>query len=192
MEEKIKKILFGDEGAKEARVRVKASRSVWVIGPNNWEIIPCDEQGNLLPSSKLGELGYQIIYVYPPSLLRASKDIEKVKEDSDRIRLDWLITILYCINTAKSRGIGKDIIFAISDKQIDEFKLAWNSVLEYTSKEPTNGYEVSIYVLGMLVKEAIKDSKVYYVVGTNKNGGDKYYLTDCVLLADNDNLVKIS
>jgi hypothetical protein len=180
--------------AKEEK-KVVYDKVVYLIGPNQWEVVPCDEQGNLLPPSELKSLGYYIAYIFSPGLPEKVKisisDVEKYQEIIKSLMLSWMIKILELVYTAKSRNINKEIVFCLFEHQVDIFKLAWNTLVEFKDKKPENPEELLYKSLSVLLLMGLENSKVYMVVGTNKNGGPKYYLSDSILLYSDGNLEKL-
>jgi len=184
------------EPTKEERKKIIFDKVIYIIGPNNWEVVPCDEQGNILHPSKTHELGYQIVFIFPPGLpekIRISiSEIEKYQEKLKEITISWIIKIVELIYTAKSRNISKEIVFCLYEPQLDIFKLAWNTLIEFKDKNLENPEELLYKSLGILFVNGLeKNSKVYIVVGTNKNGGPKYYLNDGILLYSDGNFERL-
>jgi hypothetical protein len=157
--------------------------------------VPCDEQGNLLPPSELKNLGYYIAYIFSPGLPEKVKisisDVEKYQEIIKKLMLAWMVKIVELVYTAKSRNINKEIVFCLFEHQVDIFKLAWNTLVEFKDKKPENSEELLYKSLSVLLLMGLENSKVYMVVGTNKNGGPKYYLSDSILLYSDGNLEKL-
>ena len=180
--------------AKEEK-KVVYDKVVYLIGPNQWEVVPCDEQGNLLPPSELKNLGYYIAYIFSPGLPEKVKisisDVEKYKEVIKNLMLAWMVKIVELVYTAKSRNINKEIVFCLFEHQIDIFKLAWNTLLEFKDKKPENPEELLYKSLSVLLLMGLEGSKLYMVVGTDKGGGPKYYLSDSILLYSDGNLEKL-
>jgi len=175
--------------------KVVYDKVVYLIGPNQWEVVPCDEQGNLLPPSELKNLGYYIAYIFSPGLPEKVKisisDVEKYKEVIKNLMLAWMVKIVELVYTAKSRNINKEIVFCLFEHQIDIFKLAWNTLLEFKDKKPENPEELLYKSLSVLLLMGLEGSKLYMVVGTDKGGGPKYYLSDSILLYSDGNLEKL-
>jgi hypothetical protein len=175
--------------------KVVYDKVVYLIGPNQWEVVPCDEQGNLLPPSELKNLGYYIAYIFSPGLPEKVKisisDVEKYQEIIKKLMLAWMVKIVELVYTAKSRNINKEIVFCLFEHQVDIFKLAWNTLVEFKDKKPENSEELLYKSLSVLLLMGLENSKVYMVVGTNKNGGPKYYLSDSILLYSDGNLEKL-
>jgi hypothetical protein len=168
--------------AKQEERKVIYDKVVYLIGPNTWEVVPCDEQGNLLPPSELKNLGYYIAYIFSPGLPEKVKisisDVEKYQEIIKNLMLAWMVKIVELVYTAKSRNINKEIVFCLFEHQVDIFKLAWNTLVEFKDKKPENPEELLYNLLSILLLMGLEGSKLYMVVGTNKNGGPKYYLSD--------------
>jgi hypothetical protein len=175
--------------------KVVYDKVVYLIGPNQWEVVPCDEQGNLLPPSELKNLGYYIAYIFSPGLPEKVKisisDVEKYQEIIKNLILAWMVKIVELVYTAKSRNINKEIVFCLFEHQIDIFKLAWNTLVEFKDKKPENSEELLYKSLSILLLMGLENSKVYIVVGTDKGGGPKYYLSDSILLYSDGNLEKL-
>jgi len=180
---------------KREEKKVIYDKVVYLIGPNQWEVVPCDEQGNLLPPSELKNLGYYIAYIFSPGLPEKVKisisDVEKYQEIIKNLMLSWMIKILELVYTAKSRNINKEIVFCLFEHQVDIFKLAWNTLVEFKDKKPENPEELLYNLLSILLLMGLEGSKLYMVVGTDKDGGPKYYLTDSILLYSDGNLEKL-
>jgi hypothetical protein len=181
--------------AKQERKKIIYDKLVYLIGPNTWEVVPCDEQGNLLPPSELKNLGYNIVHTYPPGIPEKVKisisDVEKYQEIIKDLMLSWMVKIVELVITANSRNIYKEIVFCLFEPQVDIFKLAWNTLVEFKDKKPENRGEALYKSLSILLLMGLKSSKLYMVVGTNKNGGPKYYLSDSILLYSDGNLEKL-
>ncbi len=181
--------------AKQEERKVIYDKVVYLIGPNQWEVVPCDEQGNLLPPSELKNLGYYIAYIFSPGLPEKVKisisDVEKYQEIIKKLMLAWMVKIVELVYTAKSRNINKEIVFCLFEHQIDIFKLAWNTLVEFKDKKPENSEELLYKSLSVLLLMGLEGSKLYIVVGTDKGGGPKYYLSDSILLYSDGNLEKL-
>jgi hypothetical protein len=175
--------------------KVVYDKVVYLIGPNQWEVVPCDEQGNLLPPSELKNLGYYIAYIFSPGLPEKVKisisDVEKYKEVIKNLTIAWMVKIVELVYTAKSRNINKEIVFCLFEHQVDIFKLAWNTLVEFKDKKPENPEELLYKSLSVLLLMGLESSKLYMVVGTDKGGGPKYYLSDSILLYSDGNLEKL-
>jgi len=178
--------------AKQEERKVIYDKVVYLIGPNQWEVVPCDEQGNLLPPGELKNLGYYIAYIFSPGLPEKVKisisDVEKYQEIIKKLMLAWMVKIVELVYTAKSRNINKEIVFCLFEHQIEIFKVAWNRLVEFKDKKPENPEELLYKSLSVLLLMGLEGSKLYMVVGTDKGGGPKYYLSDTILLYSDGNL----
>ena len=181
--------------AKQEERKVIYDKVVYLIGPNQWEVVPCDEQGNLLPPGELKNLGYYIAYIFSPGLPEKVKisisDVERYQEIIKKLMLAWMVKIVELVYTAKSRNINKEIVFCLFEHQIEIFKVAWNTLVEFKDKKPENPEELLYKSLSVLLLMGLEGSKLYMVVGTDKGGGPKYYLSDTILLYSDGNLEKL-
>jgi hypothetical protein len=175
--------------------KVVYDKVVYLIGPNQWEVVPCDEQGNLLPPGELKNLGYYIAYIFSPGLPEKVKisisDVEKYQEIIKKLTRSWMTEIVALVHIANSRNINKEIVFCLFEPQVDIFKLAWNTLVEFKDKKPENPEELLYKSLSVLLLMGLEGSKLYMVVGTDKGGGPKYYLSDSILLYSDGNLEKL-
>jgi hypothetical protein len=181
--------------AKQEEKKVIYDKVVYLIGPNQWEVVPCDSQGNLLPPSELKNLGYYIAYIFSPGLPEKVKisisDVEKYKGVIKNLTVAWMVKIVELVYTAKSRNINKEIVFCLFEHQIDVFKLAWNTLVEFKDKKPENSEELLYNLLSILLLMGLEGSRLYMIIGTDKGGGPKYYLSDSILLYSDGNLEKL-
>jgi len=185
-----------EEPAREKK-KVIFDKVVYIIGPNNWEVVPTDPQGNILPPNKVHDLGYQIVFVFPPSLPERARislsEIEKYQEYVKKLRLAWVLKIIESVYTAMSRNLDREIIFCISDIQLEIFKTAWNTLVEYQGKEVESPEDIIYKSLSILLVDALKERqpKLFMVIGKDKNGGAKYYLIDGILLYSDNNFERL-
>ncbi len=181
---------------KQEQVRVVPRKCIFVLGPNNWDIVPNDDEGNILSPSMLYQLGYKRVFEEAPGLLS-----KRIARD---VKLAWSSKISACIATAWSRGVGEEIIFCIAPNQLNEFMLTWEDLVEYSSRkirirqldddikniDPNELYERVMHAHSLEIRYYTLNSRVYYVVASKKNDKYAYYLIDRILIVEGGNLLR--